>query len=156
MAASTSKLGIPYPTSGDKVSDYPGVAAQAAALIEKAIVTTTLRVTNDADRSMSSTAVELANITTTLTHTSRVLIFAQAQFRPGGNAAGSLRVLVDGSTVQSQAWHSQGSSSHQWPAIMCGVTLPAGSHTISLTGEIGQGSSATSAGYASISAEIPA
>lgn len=34
MAASTSKLGIPYPNSGDKVSDYPGVAKQLAELLE--------------------------------------------------------------------------------------------------------------------------
>ena len=34
MASSTSKLGIPYPNSGDKVSDYPGVAKQLAELLE--------------------------------------------------------------------------------------------------------------------------
>ena len=37
MSATTDRFSIPYPLSEDKVSDYPGIAAAAAAALEAAL-----------------------------------------------------------------------------------------------------------------------
>ena len=77
--------------------------------------------------------------------------FAVAQARPGGNAAGTLEIYVDGTRLISQTWHSQSSSHHQWPSIFGGKDLAAGDHTVTLVGTLGMGSVNTTYSYQTLS-----
>ena len=77
--------------------------------------------------------------------------FAVAQARPGGNAAGTLEIYVDGAKLISQMWHSQSSSHHQWPSIFGGKDLVAGDHTVTLVGTMGVGSTDTTYAYQTLS-----
>ena len=96
----------------------------------------------------------LATLAVTVTGPAFVTVHGSAQARPGGNAAGNLEIYVDGTHIDSREWHSQSSTNHQWPSLMVGRALPAGSHTITLEGTLGTGSVSTTYDYAKLLAII--
>lgn len=98
--------------------------------------------------------IEVARATMTVDHPRRALIFGQVQARPTGNASGALRIEMYGDVIKSRNWHSQGSASHQWPALFCAATLKKGTTDIRLMHTTGNGSNSVSIEYGTLDVEI--
>lgn len=98
--------------------------------------------------------IEVARATVTPDQPCRAVVFGQVQARPAGNASGVLYIEMYGNTVKSWHWHSQGSSSHQWPALMCAVTLKAERTDIRLMHRTGDGSASTVVEFGTLDVEV--
>ena len=98
--------------------------------------------------------IEVARATITTPYPRRALVFGQIQARPSGNAAGVLRIEMYGDIIKSRNWPSQGTASHQWPALFCAVTLKTGTTDIRLMHATGVGSQSVNVEYGTLDVEI--
>ena len=96
-------------------------------------------------------AATMATIQLNLTVPSVVHVFATSQVRPGGNAAGTLEITVNDSSVADQTWHSNWTTDHQWPSAYGGLDLPAGDHVVKLIASLGPGSTNSTYTYQTLS-----
>ncbi|WP_281860245.1 hypothetical protein [Salana multivorans] len=131
--------GIEYTTDGTTWT-RPGSAYAAPAGNDFASVSATVAATIETSN--------LAAASITLTGPQRVLVFAEYQARPVGNAAGELRVYQGSTLSKSRSWHSESTAYHQWPSMLYPLDLPAGGHSFFVRGYTSGGSASTTFGRA--------
>lgn len=101
------------------------------------------------------TSAVAATLITNPSKDSWALWEASIQIVPGGNAGGVLHLKINGATVAQRFWHTQNSSSHQWPSIRWGQKVLVGTqYKVELVLEVTPGSSATDGQNAELTAEF--